>query len=101
MVLPSLAEGLPIAILEAMACARPVVATPVGGVTDAVVNGQTGLLVPPQDAVALAEAVLRLLRDPAWARRMGTEGRHRAETFFSLDRVISRVESLYEEIKAR
>jgi glycosyltransferase involved in cell wall biosynthesis len=101
MVLPSLAEGLPMAILEAMACARPVVATPVGGVPEAVVDGQTGLLVPSEDAPALAQAVLRLLRDPALARRMGDAGRRRAESLFSLDRVVSCVESLYEEITAR
>lgn len=101
MVLPSLDEGLPVAILEAMACARPVVATPVGGVPEAVVDGQTGFLVPPQDAAALAEAVLRLLHDPTLARRMGGEGRRRAEAAFSIDRVASRMESLYDEVTGR
>jgi glycosyltransferase involved in cell wall biosynthesis len=101
MVLPSLDEGLPIAILEAMACGRPVVATPVGGVPEAVVDGQTGYLVPPKDPAALAEAVLRLLDDPILARRLGDEGRRRAETVLSIGRVASRVESLYEELTAR
>jgi glycosyltransferase involved in cell wall biosynthesis len=101
MVLPSLDEGLPIAILEAMACGRPVVATPVGGVPEAVVDGQTGFLVAPRDPAALAEAVLRLLLDPNLARRLGDEGRRRAEAVFSIDRVTSRVESLYEELMAR
>jgi len=101
MVLPSLDEGLPIAILEAMACGRPVVATPVGGVPEAVVDGQTGLLVPPGDPAHLAQAVLRLLHDPILARRLGDEGRRRAETVLSIDHVTSRVESLYEELAAR
>jgi glycosyltransferase involved in cell wall biosynthesis len=101
MVLPSLDEGLPIAILEAMACGRPVVATPVGGVPEAVVDGQTGLLVPPGDAAALSDAMTRLLRDPALGRRLGDEGRRRAETVLSIERVASRVEALYEELLAR
>src|SRR5205823_5255694 len=62
-VLPSLDEGLPLAVLEAMACAKPVVATPVGGVPEAVVDEVTGILVPPSDSESLAAAMLRLLQD--------------------------------------
>ncbi len=100
MVLPSLAEGLPIAILEAMACARPVIATPVNGVPEAVTDGVTGLLVPPGDSASLARAMLRLARDPALARRMGAEGRKRAAERFSKGRFVKEVEALYDELLA-
>jgi Glycosyl transferases group 1 len=91
---PSLAEGLPLAILEAMACARAVVATPVGGVPEAVVDGTTGLLVPPRDPDTLAAAVTRLVRDRDLARRTGAEGRRRVETHFSLERFVADVQTL-------
>jgi glycosyltransferase involved in cell wall biosynthesis len=97
-VLPSLAEGLPLAVLEAMACGRPVVASAVGGVPEAVVDGRTGLLVPPGDAGALAEAIQRVLEDPAAGRRMGAEGRRRLEAHFSLDRVLGEVHALYDDV---
>jgi glycosyltransferase involved in cell wall biosynthesis len=96
--LPSRAEGLPLAVLEAMACARPVVATPVGGVPDAVVDEQTGLLIPPDDPDRLAAAILRLLRDRSLARRMGAAGRRRVEESFSLDSFASGVAAVYREL---
>ena len=100
MVLPSLSEGLPLAILEAMACARPVVATTVGGVPEAVVDGKTGYLVPPGDAEALSLATLRLLRNREAAEQMGREGRRRAESHFSVARCVAAVEQLYEGLLA-
>jgi glycosyltransferase involved in cell wall biosynthesis len=84
-VLPSLMEGHPLAILEAMAAGKPVVATRVGGNPEAVEDGVTGLLVPSRDPVALGRAITTLLRDPDRARRMGREGRRRVEERFSLD----------------
>ncbi|HEV8315902.1 MAG TPA: glycosyltransferase family 4 protein [Vicinamibacterales bacterium] len=96
--LPSRAEGLPLAVLEAMACARPVVATPVGGVPDAVVNEETGLLVPPDDPRRLAAAILRLLRDRETAARMGAAGRRRVESSFSLESFASGVEAVYRDL---
>ena len=77
-VLPSYREGFPRSVLEAMGCALPVVATNIRGCREAVVNGQTGLLVPPRDGTALAEAVTRLLSNPDLARSMGAAGRERA-----------------------
>jgi len=83
-VLSSRSEGFPISILEAMATGLPVVAADVGGVAEAVLDGQTGLLVPPSDPKALAEALERLLRDEAFRRRLGAAGRRRARREFDV-----------------
>ena len=81
-------EALPLAVLEAMAGARPVVATDVGGVSDAVVHDVTGFLVPPGDAGAIARAVTTLAADPPLVARLGQGGRERYEAFFTLDRMV-------------
>ena len=83
-VLSSRSEGLPLSILEAMATGLPVVASRVGGVPELVVDGETGLLVPPGDPHALAAAIERLLDDPALRRRLGTAGRTRVSEHFDL-----------------
>jgi glycosyltransferase involved in cell wall biosynthesis len=85
-VLSSRSEGLPISVLEAMAAGLPVVATDVGGLSELVVDGETGILVPAADPKALAEAVERLLLDPELRRRFGTASRRRAERRFDLPR---------------
>jgi glycosyltransferase involved in cell wall biosynthesis len=97
-VLPSNWEGLPNAVLEAMAAGLPVVATRVGGVPEVVVEGQTGILVPPRDPNALADALLTLLRDPNLRRRMGQAGRQRVQEYFSVDQMVSKTETLYEQL---
>ncbi|MCC7117867.1 MAG: glycosyltransferase [Anaerolineales bacterium] len=74
-VLPSRAEGLPIALLEAMSAGLPVVATALKGMSDVIEHGRTGLLTPPEDSQALAEAILQLLRDPAYARQLGAQAK--------------------------
>lgn len=93
--LPSFEEGLPLTVLEAMAQGRPVVATAVGGTPEAVVDGETGLLVPPGDVDALADALRSLLADPARARRLGEAGLARARERFSAEEASRRVLDLY------
>lgn len=93
-VLPSLFEGLPLAILEAMAAGRPVVATEVDGVPEIVKDGVTGFLVSPGNPAQLARALVRLLRDPTTAARFGDAARQRAQDF-STDAVVERVLDAY------
>lgn len=95
---PSLQEGFSNAILEAMAAGRAVVATAVGGNPEAVVEGVTGLLVPPGDVGALASAVERLLKDAAARSRFGTAGRARVLEQFSVDSVVGRYQARYEAL---
>jgi len=90
-------EGLPLSLLEAMACALPVVATRVTGHVDVVLEGVTGLLAGPEDPEALAASVARLLDDPGLREKMGRAGRERVETHFSLERMAARLAGLYRE----
>ncbi len=98
--LPSLAEGISNTILEAMASGLPVVATAVGGNADLVVAGRTGLLVPPADAQALAQALVRLADDPAPAAAMGRAGRAVAVERFSLPAMVEVYRALYQRGRA-
>jgi glycosyltransferase involved in cell wall biosynthesis len=91
-------EGMPNAVLEAMAAGLPVVATAVGGTPDVVVQGATGLLVPPDDAKALAAALDRLIHDPGLRRTMGAAGRQRVRARFSLQQMVERTQALYREL---
>jgi glycosyltransferase involved in cell wall biosynthesis len=95
---PSLSEGLSNVILESFAAGVPVVATAVGGNPEMVEDGLNGLLVPPRDAAALADAVCRLLGDPDRARGMGAEGRRRVAERFSLASMVHRTAALYDEL---
>jgi phosphatidylinositol alpha-1,6-mannosyltransferase len=81
-------EGFGIALVEASACGRPVVAGNSGGIPDAVREGETGFLVPPEEPAAFAQAICRLLADPALAQRLGRNGRRAVETHFNWDRVV-------------
>jgi glycosyltransferase involved in cell wall biosynthesis len=97
----SIREGLPLAVLEAMAASRPVVTTDVGGNREAVVDGETGLLVPPGDHYALADALETLYRDPDKRASMGRAGRARAERHFSARKMVSETEKLYDSLLER
>lgn len=95
MVMPSILEGFGIAILEAMACGVPVVATDVGGIPEVVANGDTGILVPARSSEALAKAIGILLADPVIRKQMADLGRTRAVNEFDITRTISKIEDLY------
>jgi glycosyltransferase involved in cell wall biosynthesis len=96
--LPSRMEGLPLVVLEAMAQARPVVATAVGGTPELVEDAVTGLLVPPGDVAALASALRSLLDDPARARTLGEAGRRRFEEQFTTAAMTDPVLEVYAEL---
>jgi glycosyltransferase involved in cell wall biosynthesis len=96
--LTSTTEAFPIALLEAMACARPAVCTDVGGVPEIINQGESGYLVPPKDPQQLAGRLMSLLSDPQTARRMGRAGRRRVEAEFSLDRSVAAAEQAIEDV---
>ena len=95
LVVPSLTEGSPLIVLEAMAARVPVVASAVGGIPDQVRHGEEGVLVPPDDPDALAGALGALLGDPDHAHRLGEAGRRRTENEFSHEALVRRIEAVY------
>ncbi len=100
-VLPSLWEGLPLAVLEAMAAGLPVVATAVGGVPELVTDGETGRLVPPGDTVALAQAIIAILSQPSQSQMMGAAGQARAASDFNAATITRQLEALYFHLIAQ
>ena len=97
-VMPSLYEGLGVAALEAMAAARPVVASAVGGLKDSVADGKTGLLVPPGDSESLARAIGALAAEPERLRAMGERGRARLREDFTMERMAAANEDFYYDL---
>ncbi len=95
-VLPSLYEGFGIALLEAMAAGRPVVATTVGGIPEFVTHGETGILVEPGNAAALAHAIQTMLANPEQARQMGLRGQRHVQEKFEIATVVRQHEQVYE-----
>jgi glycosyltransferase involved in cell wall biosynthesis len=91
----SITDGAPLVVLEAMAAGVPVVASAVGGIPDQVVEGETGLLVEPGDPSALAAALATVLRDESLRRRLGANGRGRAEREFGYEAFVARIEAVY------
>jgi len=94
-VLPSLSEGVPLALLEAMLAVRPIVATAVGEVPTVLDGGRAGVLVPPGDAAAIASALGTLLCDPAHARRLSAAAAARASEYYTLSSMLDRYAALY------
>lgn len=96
-VLPSLSEGFPFVVLEALAMSRPVVATRVNGVPEIIEHDTTGLLVPPRDSQALERAIRRVLHDPGLAVKMGKAGRARVAARFTAGRMVHETVTALEE----
>jgi glycosyltransferase involved in cell wall biosynthesis len=88
-------EGLGVVLLEAMSRRVPVIGSALGGITDIIVDGQTGILVPPGDAAALSTAIAQLADDRPLAERLGDAGYHHAHTNFSWDAIVQRWEECY------
>jgi len=99
-VLPSLKEGLSIAVMEAMSLGRPVIATNIAGMPEVVRDGETGLLVPPEDVDALAVALVKLLNDPAFAARVAHNGRRFLEEKFDQRDCLAEVERFFHRVVA-
>ena len=98
LLLPSFLEGLPIAVLEAMAVGVAVIASPVGAIPDAITDGETGLLTPPGDAPALAAAIARLIDDPTLRSRLANAARQRFEGQFNIEYTAAQVTELYRRL---
>lgn len=97
-VLPSYYEGLPMSVLEAMAAGLPVVSTRVGGIPEAVRDGEDGFLIGPGDLDALVDRLRTLLADASLRRRMGASARTRVQQFFATEVIVPRIEALYTEL---
>jgi glycosyltransferase involved in cell wall biosynthesis len=100
-VLPSRSEGFSNAIIEAMAASLPVVATNVGGNAEAVKDGINGLLVPPDDSMALAKAIAHLLSDPSQARKMGIAGKTIVAENFTTEAMMTKITRTYKDLLSR
>jgi glycosyltransferase involved in cell wall biosynthesis len=98
--LSSLAEGLPLSLLEAMFAARGVVASAVGGVPAALAHGRAGVIVEPGNAAALAEAIAGLLDEPARARRLGERAARRAAAKYHVAHMVARYSALYAGLRS-
>lgn len=96
-VMSSITEGLGSSMLDAMACGTPVVGTRAGGIPEAIDHGRTGLLVRPHHADELAAAIIRLLKEPALRAQLGAAGRAHVEAEFSVERMVERTLSVYEQ----
>jgi L-malate glycosyltransferase len=97
-VMPSVTEGLGTSLLDAMACAKPIVASRVGGIPEVVMDGKTGILVPPKDPDLLAEAIVRMMQDRALAASMGGAGYTRVTERFTVERMVEETLAVYERL---
>jgi glycosyltransferase involved in cell wall biosynthesis len=97
-VMSSITEGLGTSLLDAMACAKPIVATTAGGMPEVVVDGRTGILVPPRDHDAMAAAIVRLLTDVEERRALGAAGEARVREHFSAERMVQDTLAVYRRV---
>jgi glycosyltransferase involved in cell wall biosynthesis len=95
LVVPSLLEGFPMITLEAMAMAKPIIATNIDGITEQITDGVDGILVPPKDPSALAKAVITILNDNELAKTMGLAAREKVEQEFSVEKIVAETEKVY------
>lgn len=100
-VFPSLREPFGIVLIEAQACGKPVIGTRVGGIPEALRDGETGVLVEPADSAGLARAMLEMLDHPERLQSMGAAGRRFVESTYSVEAMVARTERLYEEMAVR
>jgi glycosyltransferase involved in cell wall biosynthesis len=98
-VMSSVTEGLGTSLLDAMACARPIVATTAGGIPEVVEDGVNGLLVPPRDAASLAKAIVRALKNDALRTRMGAAGLARVSERFTVERMVEQTARVYARLR--
>ena len=97
-VLPSVLEGLPRVVIEAMAMAKPIVATDISGVREQLIHDSNGLIVPPKNPEALADAIFYLINDNNKAIRLGKKARKSAELKFDLKQTVCNIERLYQNL---
>jgi glycosyltransferase involved in cell wall biosynthesis len=97
-VMSSVTEGLGTSLLDAMAAGKPIVGTRAGGIPEVVADGETGILVPPRDHDAMAEAIVRLLKNETLRRQMGDAGRARARSLFSAERMVQNTLNVYQRV---
>lgn len=97
----SISEGLPLSILNAMSASRPIIASSVGGVPEAISHGVTGLLVAPQSVDGLTESMLRIAKDKSLGQRLGSAARNSWKSRFTREQMVCEVESLYDELLRR
>jgi len=95
LVIPSLLEGFPMVTLEGMAMAKPIVATKIDGINEQITSGESGILVPPRNPIALAEAILKLIHDKELSKRLGRSARNKVEKEFSVEKMIAETEKVY------
>ncbi len=95
LVVPSLLEGFPMITLEAMTMAKPIVATSIDGITEQITDGENGIMVLPKDHIALAEAILRLIKDKELSKKLGMSARKRVEQEFSVAKMVEETEKVY------
>jgi L-malate glycosyltransferase len=100
-VMSSVTEGLGTSLLDAMACSRPIVATTAGGIPEIVEDGVNGLLVPPRDAKAMADAIVRALRDGSLRQRFGAAGLARVKARFTVERMVEQTAAVYARVGGR